>query len=103
METVTLTKRELALRIANETEVTAPDVLNVIQKLFDHITEELAVGNRFEFRRFGVFETITRRSRIGRNPKKPADTVVIPERRVVKFTPGNEMRDLVLQKSATKA
>jgi nucleoid DNA-binding protein len=31
-------------------------------------------------------------SRIGRNPHKPEDTVVIPKRRVVKFKPGKEMK-----------
>ncbi|HHU14004.1 MAG TPA: integration host factor subunit beta, partial [Lentisphaerae bacterium] len=44
---------------------------------------------------FGVFEVTTRKARIGRNPNKPEDVVVIPVRRVVKFKPGKRMRDML--------
>ncbi len=37
------------------------------------------------------------KSRIGRNPHKPKDTVIIPERRVVKFKPGKEMKVRVMK------
>jgi nucleoid DNA-binding protein len=69
----------------------------VVQKRLDYITESLVDGENIESRDFGVFEVITRKSRIGRNPHKPEDTVVIPERRVVKFKPGKEMKARVLK------
>ena len=95
-----MTKRNLAMRISAETSIACPDVLLVVQTLFDRLTEGLVAGERFEFRDFGVFETTTRKSRVGRNPRKPASPVIIPERRVVKFKPGKNMRELVLRTKA---
>jgi nucleoid DNA-binding protein len=92
-----MTKRDLVVRISKETGVVQEDVYTVIQKTLDYITEALVKGDNVEFRDFGVFEIATRKSRIGRNPKKPENVVRIPERRVVKFKPGKEMKAKVLQ------
>ncbi|MEI6517011.1 MAG: HU family DNA-binding protein [bacterium] len=98
-----MTKRELVIRIAEEskreeaTELSQQQVFFVVQKTLDYITESLANGENIEFRDFGVFEIKTRKRRIGRNPNKPENTVVIPERRVVKFKPGKEMKARVLK------
>ena len=92
-----MTKRELVCRIASETEISQHLVQDVVQKTLDYITESLVAGQNIEFRDFGVFEIITRKARIGRNPNKPEDTVTIPKRRVVKFKPGKEMKARVLK------
>ena len=92
-----MTKRDLVVRIAAETGLSQQQVMAIIQKTLDYITESLVGRENIEFRDFGVFEVITRKSRIGRNPHKPEDTVVIPERRVVKFKPGKEMKARVLK------
>ncbi|MBR7137479.1 MAG: HU family DNA-binding protein, partial [Clostridia bacterium] len=47
-----------------------------------------------ELRNFGVFEIKVRKSRKGRNPNKPKNEVVIPERAVVKFRAGKELKKL---------
>ncbi len=91
-----LTKRELVIRIAGEHGMGQQEVHSVIQKTLDYITEALQQGKHVEFREFGVFEVITRKSRIGRNPNKPADVVLIPPRKVVKFKPGRLMKQAVL-------
>jgi len=93
-----MTKRELVVRIATETELSQQQVFTVIQKTLDSITESLVTGENIEFRDFGVFEIVTRKPRIGRNPNKPKNTVNIPERRVVKFKPGKEMKARVSKK-----
>ena len=90
-----MTKRDLVVRIANETGLIQQDVMAVLQKSLDHITEALEKGETVEFRNFGVFEIAVRKSRIGRNPNKPEDVVTIPERRVVKFKPGKIMKQRV--------
>lgn len=92
---MTLTKRDLVVRIANEIGMPQQDVYTVLQKSLDYITESLAKGDHVEFRNFGVFEIRTRKPRIGRNPGNPQDVVTIPERQVVKFKPGKIMRQLV--------
>ena len=90
-----MTKRDLVIRISTETGMIQQDVHSVLQKTLDHITEALEKGEHVEFRDFGVFEVCTRKSRIGRNPNKPDQTVQIPERRVVKFKAGRRMKELV--------
>jgi len=90
-----MTKRDLVVRIAEETGLIQQDVMAVLQKSLDHITDALEKGETVEFRNFGVFEIAIRKSRIGRNPNKPEDVVTIPERRVVKFKPGKIMKQRI--------
>jgi len=94
---MTLTKRDLVTRISSETDVPQQQVLDVVQKTLDQISEALAKGDNVELRNFGVFEVKVRKARIGRNPNAPATDVPIPERSVVKFKPGKEMRAEVLK------
>ena len=97
---MTLTKRDLVVQIAEDTKLKQNDVMNVVQKTLDGITVALAKGQKVELRNFGVFEIRTRRARIGRNPNAPSTDVPIPERTVVKFKAGKEMRAAVLKLSS---
>ncbi len=90
-----MTKRDLVMRIAEETGLIQQDVYAVIQKSLDYIVEALDEGDTVEFRNFGVFEVRERKQRIGRNPNKPEDVVTIPARKVVKFKPGKIMRERI--------
>ncbi len=94
---MTLTKRDLVVRISEETGMIQQQVLTVVQKSLDYIAEALAKGDKVELRNFGVFEVKVRKARIGRNPNAPATDVPIPERSVVKFKAGKEMRAEVLK------
>lgn len=87
------TKRDLVMRIADETGLIQQDVYQVVQKTLDYITESLARGEDVELRNFGVFEVKERKERVGRNPNKPENVVTIPTRKVVKFKPGKIMRE----------
>jgi nucleoid DNA-binding protein len=91
-----MTKRDLVVRISKETNLIQEQVYDVIQKTLDYITEALVKGEHIEFRDFGVFEICTRKSRIGRNPRQPTNVVQIPERKVVKFKPGKEMKAKIM-------
>ena len=92
-----MTKRDLVIRISNETSLVQQSVLEVVQKTLDYIAEAVAQGKKVELRNFGVFEVKVRKARIGRNPNAPANDVRIPPRAVVKFKPGKEMREAVLK------
>lgn len=94
-----MTKRDLVLRISKDTDIAQQQVLNVVQRILDHITEALAEGKTVELRNFGVFEVKIRKARIGRNPNAPAVNVPIPPRATVKFKAGKEMRDTVIKLS----
>src|SRR5205807_3582238 len=96
---MTLTKRDLVVRISEDTGMIQNQVLDVVQRTLDYIADSLARGDKVELRNFGVFEVKVRKARIGRNPNSPAMDVPIPERSVVKFKPGKEMRAAVLKLS----
>ncbi|MSU22138.1 MAG: integration host factor subunit beta [Pedosphaera sp.] len=91
-----MTKRDLLVRISEETGLVQQDVLTVIQKTLDYIAGAVAKGTKVELRNFGVFEVKIRKARVGRNPNAPAADVRIPPRAVVKFKPGKKMRETVL-------
>jgi len=90
-----MTKRDLVIRISEETNLIQHDVYAVLQKTLDYIIESLARGENVEFRNFGVFEVRERKPRVGRNPNRPTQTVAIPSRKVVKFKPGKVMKKVV--------
>ncbi|HEY3861866.1 MAG TPA: HU family DNA-binding protein [Verrucomicrobiae bacterium] len=94
-----MTKRDLIVRISEETGLVQQQVLDVVQKTLDHICGALADGTTVELRNFGVFEVRVRKSRVGRNPNRPEKDITIPKRAVVKFKPGKEMRESVLKLS----
>src|SRR5713101_6185864 len=97
-----MTKRDLVIRISNETGLVQQQVLDVLQKALDYIADAVAKGEKVELRNFGVFDVKIRKARVGRNPNAPETDVPIPERSVVKFKPGKEMRAQVA-KLAPKA
>jgi nucleoid DNA-binding protein len=90
-----MTKREIVVTISKETKLIQKDVARIVQATFDHLSDELAKGHKIELRNFGVFECKVRKSRKGRNPKQPKNEVVIPERVVVKFRAGRELKERV--------
>ncbi|MBL6766297.1 MAG: integration host factor subunit beta [Verrucomicrobiae bacterium] len=92
-----VTKRDLVVRIANETGLGQQQILDVVQKTLDHISDAVAQGETVELRNFGVFEVKIRKARVGRNPNSPKTDVPIPPRAIVKFKPGKEMRESVMR------
>ena len=98
-----LTKRDLVVRIAEETGRVQQEVHQIIQKTLDYIIEALSDSRDVELRNFGVFEVRLRKARVGRNPNKPETDVPIPPRAVVKFKAGKEMKERVMRLSARMA
>ena len=90
-----MTKRDMVVKIAREINLNQSQVADTVQKTLDYIAEELIAGRTIELRNFGVFEIKVRKSRKGRNPNEPKHEVVIPERAVVKFRAGKELKDAV--------
>ena len=90
----TITKKELVHRIAEQTKVTKVVAKEVIQSFLNSIIDELAEGNRLEFREFGVFESRERAARLAQNPRT-LEKVPVPAKRSVKFKVGRLMRKKV--------
>ncbi|MDD5085499.1 MAG: integration host factor subunit beta [Candidatus Omnitrophica bacterium] len=82
-----MTKKDIVMKVSNETNLTQIDVKKVVQKALDAVVESLEKGETVELRNFGVFKVKNRRGRIGRNPRT-GEEVKVPEKRVVVFKPG---------------
>ena len=93
----TVTKKDLIDKTAAKLNMNQVDVRKIVEDFIGGVKEQIQTGNRIEIRDFGVFEIKIRKSRIGRNPKKPQDVVTIPERKVVHFKVGRGFKNLITQ------
>ena len=87
----TITKKDLMDRVADAADERRSRVKAVVQAFLDEMVEELARGNRLEFRDFGVFETKVRKARRAQNPRK-RQAVWVPQRTTVKFKLGRLLK-----------
>ena len=96
-----MTKRELVNMVCAQLDngCTKVEVLEVIQKTVDSITEALGNGDTVVFRNFGTFYTKEVKPKVGRNPKNPGKDVPIPARTVVKFKVGKNLKEVVAKAS----
>ena len=90
-----LTKREIVLEIYGKSGFPQKQIVETVQQTLDIIQKALANGRTVELRNFGVLEVKVRKPRIGRNPSKPMDQVIIPQRAVVKFKSGKMLKQLL--------
>jgi integration host factor subunit beta len=80
---------ELAARFAN---LTKSDAELAVNTLIDAMQEALVAGTRIEVRGFGSFSVTHRAARVGRNPRN-GESVVVPEKRIIRFKPGKALRE----------
>jgi integration host factor subunit beta len=89
-----MTKKDIAIKISDETGIKQIIVKEVVQKTIDAMIEALASGETLELRNFGVFKVRERKARKGRNPRT-GDAVEIASKKVVTFKPGLVMKQKV--------
>ena len=82
-----MTKKDIVIKVSNDTNLTQIDVKKIVQRTLDVILESLERGETVELRNFGVFKVKTRRGRLGRNPRT-GEEVSVPEKKVVIFKAG---------------
>lgn len=70
---------------------TTSDVELAVKTIIDSIVNHLANCGRVEMRGFGSFNIRTRPPRLGRNPRT-GEEVQVPEKAVLNFRAGNELR-----------
>jgi nucleoid DNA-binding protein len=88
----TITKREVVSDLSDQTGLTQSDVSMIIESFIDLVSKRLSEGNDITFRTFGTFEVRVAKAKIGRNPNKPDAAVQIPDRCIVRFKPGRELK-----------
>ena len=87
----TITKKAIAYQIAEKTGQKKIVVKTILREFLGEIVDELARGNRLEFRDFGVFVISTRTARTSRNPRTGV-RVDVPRKVVVRFHAGRALR-----------
>lgn len=90
-----ITKKRLISEIYEKEKIHPRKIRIVLEAFLELVSSHVTAGDRLEFRDFGVFERVLRKPKIGRNPKKAEVPIPIPERYVVKFTPGKKMKHLL--------
>lgn len=97
-----MTKTDLIEKVAEETGMTKKDTSEVVNSIFDTITNFLAdeAKKKPEKRQkvqvigFGSFEVRDRAERKGRNPKTRED-ITIPARKVPAFKAGKTLKEKI--------
>ena len=82
---MTLTKKELAQNLSDQTELSLSDAKKFVDLFFDTIKEQLNSGKTVKVSGFGTFDIVQTKERVGRNPKT-MEEFPIPSKRKVKFT-----------------
>jgi DNA-binding protein HU-beta/integration host factor subunit beta len=89
-----MTKKDIVDKIVQKTGLKYLDVKKVVQMTFDTMVDALTSGDKIELRNFGVFKVKIRKAKKGRNPRT-GEEVPVPERKVVVFKPGLELKEKV--------
>lgn len=89
-----MTKKDIVIKVSNDTNLTQIDVKKIVQRMLDVVVESLERGETVELRNFGVFKVKSRRGRLGRNPRT-GEEVAVPEKKVVVFKPGLILKNKV--------
>jgi len=80
-----MVKSELLQKFCNQhPQLLRKDVRKILEIIFFQISEALSKGENVEIRGFGTYKTITRKARIGRNPKN-SQSVQIPKKNAIRW------------------
>ena len=90
-----MNKKELSENIAERTDFKRKEAETVINAVTECIMEALAAGDKVQIAGFGTFETRQRKARLGRNPRKPDETVSIAASKAPVFKAGNLLKRIV--------
>ena len=89
-----MNKAELVALVSEKVDLTKKATEEVINILFDTISETLETGEKVVISGFGTFELRTRVARVGRNPRTGAD-IDIPQQRTPAFKSGKVLKNMV--------
>ncbi len=87
-----MTKKELIRELAEKNDITVKDSEELVNSVFDIITDHLASGESILISNFGTFEVRTRAKRKGINPST-GETIEIEEQKTPAFKAGKQLKD----------
>jgi DNA-binding protein HU-beta len=88
---------ELIDNICKRTTTPKDSVKKVLAEFYNTVKTEVKLGRKVSVAGFGVFESMERKGRTGRNPMT-GDKVRIPKKKVPKFRPGKNFKELLVKK-----
>lgn len=86
-----MNKKELINHLTH-TGVTAKQAEDVLNALITTVQDTVRAGNELTITDLGKFGTVQRAAKTGRNPKT-GETIQIPAKRAVKFSPAKALKD----------
>jgi integration host factor subunit beta len=98
-ENCIVTRKEIVRTIADQRGLPQRQTSQIVHNLLDAIVNTLARDGRVELSNFGVFEVQRRKAR---NPRT-GEQVMVPEKCVVTFRPGQALEERVELESRTAA
>lgn len=88
----TVTKKDLITAVATKTGQQYAQIHDLLNTIVEEIVSKLSDGEEVTLRGFGTFVIKVAGAKKGRNPNKPGSEVDIPERCVIRFRPGGELK-----------
>ena len=80
-----MVKSELVQKLCDmHPNILRKDLERIVDIVFFEIVKALCEGKNMEIRGFGTYKIVTRKARIGRNPKN-SKTVQIPSKKAIKW------------------
>ena len=89
-----MNKAELVALVAEKVDLTKKATEEVINILFDTISETLETGEKVVISGFGTFEIRSRVARTGRDPRTGED-IDIPQQKTPAFKTGKVLKNMV--------
>ena len=89
-----MTKSELIEAVANRGKLPKKRAEEVVNCIFESLTESLLREERIEIRGFGSFTVKHYKPYVGRNPKT-GETVLVKEKKSIHFKVGKELKERV--------
>ncbi len=89
-----MNKSELVEKLAERAKITKKRAEQVVNLVFEQMTEALKRGERIEIRGFGSFTSKSYEAYTGRNPRT-GETIHVPAKRLPFFKVGKELKERV--------
>ena len=92
-----ITRRSLSNKIYQGLGFSKNFSLTFIDNFFETLQLELIKSSRVKISSFGTFKVVSKKERIGRNPKTKVEAIIRP-RKVVKFKPSLLLKEKLNRK-----
>ena len=94
--TTNVTRKELALTIADRLQFSQRSAAEIVDKVFSVMKETMVAGESVKLVQFGTLTVREKSPRRGRNPRT-GESMTITKRQMVSFRPSKQLRERLNQ------